>query len=70
MSSIIFTDQRSPSGGVIRYNVDRPTRAVAQEVESALANCSLVEVLNEDGGEPIFVNPDHVVTVSPAKEDN
>lgn len=69
MSSVIFTDQHAPDGRTIRYNVDKTTREVAQEVHSAFQDGELLEIPNEDGGEPIFVNPERVATISPMKED-
>lgn len=69
MSSVIFTDQKTPDGRTIRYNIDETTREVAQRVHTAFQNEELVEVPNTDGGEPIFVNPERVATISPMKED-
>lgn len=69
MSSVIFTDQHAPDGRTIRYHVDKTTREVAQERNAALQNDELLEIPNEDGGEPIFVNPERVATISPMKED-
>jgi hypothetical protein len=67
--SIIFTDQHAPDGRTIRFNVDDPTRIAASKVEAALQQDRLVEIPNEDGGEPIFVHPDRVATITPSKED-
>lgn len=69
MSSVIFTDQHAPDGRTIRYNVDKSSREVAQERNAALQNDEMLEIPNEDGGEPIFVNPERVATISPMKED-
>lgn len=69
MSSVIFTDQTAPDGRTIRYNVDKTTREVAAERNTALQNDELLEIPNENGGEPIFVNPERVATISPMKED-
>lgn len=69
MSSVIFTDQHAPDGRTIRYNTDESTPDVAVRFARARQNDELLEISNEDGGNPIFVNPDHVATVSPAKED-
>lgn len=69
MSSIIFTDQHAPDGRTIRYNINEPTPIVAEEVQRALESGRMLEIPNEDGGEPIFVNPERVATVSPKKED-
>jgi len=69
VSSVIFTDQLTPEGRTIRYNVDKTTREVAQERNAALQNDEMLEIPNEDGGEPIFVNPERVATISPMKED-
>lgn len=70
MSSVIFTDQHAPDGRTIRYNLDKTTRALASEVNSALQDGLMFEIPNEeDGEEPIFVNPDRVASITPAKED-
>lgn len=69
MSSVIFTDQHAPDGRTIRYNVDKSTREVAAEVHAAFQDGELLEITNEAGGEPIFVNPERVATISPMKED-
>lgn len=69
-SSVIFTDQHAPDGRTIRFNVDETTRAAAQRVNTALQDATMLEVPNEeDGEEPIFVNPERVATITPAKED-
>lgn len=68
-SSVIFMDQCTPDGRTIRYNVDRGTRTVALQVTNALLADGLLEIPNEDGGEPLFINPERVVTIAPAKED-
>lgn len=68
-SSIIFTDQHAPDGRTIRFNVDESTRAAAARVTAAFEGGDLLEIPNEDGGEPIFVNPERVATISPMKED-
>lgn len=67
--SVIFTDQHAPDGRTIRYNLDKQTRQVAAVVENALQQDRLVEIPNEDGGEPIFVNPERVASITPQKED-
>lgn len=68
-SSVIFTDQHAPDGRTIRFNVDMSTPEAAALVEEHLNNGTLVPIPNEDGGDPIFVNPENVATISPAKED-
>lgn len=65
----IYTDQHVPSGQTIRYNVDETSRAVAERWRCALDAGCMMKIENEDGGEPIFVNPERVATISPAKED-
>ena len=67
--SIIFTDQHAPDGRTIRFNVDVPTPKAAAVVEEHLNAGTLVPIPNEDGGDPIFVNPERVATITPAKED-
>lgn len=70
MSSVIFTDQGAPEGRTIRYNVDETTRAAAQRVNSALQDATMLEIPNENPDkEPIFVNPERVASITPAKED-
>lgn len=70
MSSVIFTDQHAPDGRTIRFNVDEGTRAAAQRVRDAFEGTEMLEIPNEeDGEEPIFVNPERVATITPAKED-
>jgi hypothetical protein len=70
VSSVIFTDQKTPDGRTIRYNVDKTTREVAQERNTALQDDGMVEIPNENPDEePIFVNPERVATISPMKED-
>lgn len=69
MSAItIFTDQHAPNGQTIRYNVEGTTSSVAAEVTLHLANGTLMPIPNEDGGEPIFVNPERVASITPGKE--
>ncbi len=67
--SVIFTDQHAPDGRVIRYNLDDPTPKVAALVNEYLAEGTMVPIPNEDGGDPIFVLPDRVASITPAKED-
>lgn len=67
-TSTIYTDQQSPDGRTIRFNVDETTRAAAQRVCDALEGADMLEIPNENGGEPIFVNPDRVATITPGKE--
>lgn len=68
--STIYTDQKAPSGRTIRFNVDEETRAAASRVTQALQSDTLMEIPNEnEGEEPIFVNPERVATITPAKED-
>lgn len=67
--SIIFTDQQAPNGRAIRYNLDDPTPVVAALVNEHLAEGTLVPIPNEDGGDPIFVLPDRVASITPVKED-
>lgn len=69
MSSVIFTDQHAPDGRTIRFNVDEGTRAAAERVAAAFESGGLLEIPNEDGGDPIFVSPERVATVTPMKED-
>ena len=69
-SSVIFTDQHAPDGRTIRFNVDVGTRAAARQVNFALQGGTMLEISNEeDGQEPIFVNPERVATITPSKED-
>lgn len=67
--SIIFMDQSAPDGRTIRYNIDAPTSKVADMVDKHLAAGRLVPIPHEDGGDPIFINPERVATISPMKED-
>lgn len=68
--SIIFTDQHAPDGRTIRFNVDEGTKAAASRVTQALREEMLLAIPNEDDGEePIFVNPERVATITPVKED-
>lgn len=68
--AIIFTDQHAPDGRTIRFNVDEGARAAAGRVRTALQSDQLLEIPNEeDGEEPIFVNPERVATITPVKED-
>jgi len=68
--AVIFTDQHAPDGRTIRFNIDEGTRAVASKVTTALQSDQLLEIPNEeDGQEPIFVNPERVATITPVKED-
>lgn len=69
MSSIIYTDQHAPDGRTIRFNVDISTPFAAALVDEHFQDGSLIPIPNEDGGDPIFVNPERVATISPAKED-
>lgn len=69
MSATIYMDQSAPNGRTIRYNLDMTTRAVAQLVTAALDSGELVEIPNEDGGEPIFINPERVASITPGRED-
>lgn len=68
MSSVIFTSQRDPKGRTIRYNVDLTTRAVHERI--TLYQQDFLEIPNEDGGEPIFVNIDCITSIAPKKEDD
>jgi hypothetical protein len=68
--AVIFTDQCAPDGRTIRFNIDEGTRAAASKVTTALQSDQLLEIPNEeDGQEPIFVNPERVATITPVKED-
>lgn len=67
--SVIFTDQHAPDGRTIRYNMDEPSPKVAALVDMHAADGTMVPIPNEGGGDPIFVNPDRVATVSPVRED-
>jgi hypothetical protein len=68
--AVIFTDQHAPDGRTIRFNVDEGTRAAAQRVKDAFEGGDMLEIPNEeDGVEPIFVNPERVATITPVKED-
>lgn len=70
MRSVIYTDQRTPEGRNIRYNVDEGTKAAAQRWHDAFEGTDLLEIPNEDEGEePIFVNPERVTAIVPKKED-
>lgn len=67
--SIVFTDQRAPDGRTIRYNLDIGARSAAALVEAAFNAGTMFEVPNEDeGAEPIFVNPDRVATITPVRK--
>ena len=70
-SSVIFTDQHAPDGRTIRYNVDIGTRVAAALVAEVLQNGDMLEIPNEnEGDEPIFVNPERVASITPNhKED-
>lgn len=68
-AAIIYTDQHAPNGRTIHFNVDWTTRKAASTVESCLQSGRMVEIPNEDGGEPIFVNPERVASITPSKED-
>lgn len=67
--SIIFTDQHAPDGRTIRFNLDMSTPEAAALVDAHAAEGTMIPIPNEDGGDPIFVNPDNVATISPQKED-
>lgn len=63
-------DQHNPEGRTIRYNVDEGTRSAAARVKEALDGGDMLEIPNEDDGEePIFVNPERVASVTPRKKD-
>ena len=66
--SIIYTDQHAPNGRTIHYNVDWDTQETAKAVEDSLQLGELLGIPNEDGGEPIFINPERVASVAPRKE--
>jgi hypothetical protein len=66
---VIFTDQHAPDGRTIRFNLDITTAQAAQRVWEAYQEGTMLEIPNEDGGDPIFVNPERVATITPAKED-
>lgn len=68
-TATIYTDQAAPGGRTIRYNLDQSTRAVAQTVKDCLLNGELVEIPNEAGGEPIFLNPERVASITPGREE-
>lgn len=70
MSTIIFTSQHDPKGRTIRYNVDESTRQATARVLEAYEGTEFVEIPNEDGGDPIFVNPDCITSIAPKKEDD
>lgn len=67
--SIIFTDQHAPDGRTIRYNVDESTKEAAARLWAAFQDGMMLEIPNEDGGEPIFVNPERVATIAPVRKD-
>jgi hypothetical protein len=67
-ASIIFTDQHAPDGRTIRYNVDISTADAAQLVWDHYQDGSFIPIPNEDGGEHIYVNPERVASITPAKE--
>lgn len=62
-------DQHAPDGRTIRYNVDVPTPKAAAVVEEHLADGTLVPIPHEDGGDPIFINPERVASITPQKEE-
>lgn len=67
--SVIFTDQHAPDGRTIRYNVNEGTKAAAQRIKEAFESGDMLEIPNEnEGEEPIFVNPERVATISSQKE--
>jgi hypothetical protein len=66
-SSVIFIDQCGPDGGAIHYNVDIATKTAAAAVEMCLNEGRLVEVPNERGGDPLFVNPEFVTSIIPGR---
>lgn len=67
-SCIIFTDQHAPDGRTIRFNLDISTREAAASVRDAFEGTDMLEIPNEDGGDPIFVNPERVATITPEKK--
>lgn len=69
MSSTIYTDQHAPGGRTIRFNVDMSTAAAAHMVNAALRDGVMLDIPNEDGGDPIYVNPERVATISPRREE-
>lgn len=69
MSSIIFTDQHDAKGHTIRFNVDETTREAASRVQDAIEGAGMLEIDNEKGGDPIFVNPERVASIAPQEED-
>jgi len=69
VSTVIYTDSHDPKGRTIRYNVDDTTRNVLGHLYAADEHHGFLEIPNEDGGDPIFVNPDHIVSIAPKKED-
>lgn len=67
MSSVIFTDQHAPGGRTIRYNVDMSTADAAMLVWNHFQDSRFIPIPNEDGGEPIYLNPERVAAIAPAK---
>lgn len=68
--SIIFTDASDPKGKTIHYIVNKSTRQVAAEVRNAYEGTEMLEVLHNAGADPIFVNPDNIVSITPAREED
>lgn len=69
MSSTIFTDQHDAKGHTIRFNVDKSTNEAASEWRRCIEGTEMLEIENEKGGDPIFVNPERVATIVPQEED-
>lgn len=67
-SSVLYTTEHTSEGRTIRYNIDETPRALATRVELALDRGTLIEIPNERGGEPIFLNPERVTSIIPGKE--
>lgn len=68
-TAIIYMDQHAPDGRTIRYNIDETTQWAASLVASALRDGRMLEIPNEKpGGEPIFLNPERVASITPGKE--
>lgn len=65
---IIFTDQHDPKGRTIRFNLDMSTSEAASRMHIALLDGEMLEIPNENGGEPYFVNPDRVASIKPRED--
>lgn len=62
-------DQHAPDGRTIRYNIDLPSSEAAALIEDHLRGGTFVPIPHESGGDPIFINPERVASVTPGKEE-